>query len=85
MPIPAQDCQSPSGFQSASQSPPQAKGNRTDCHSKLLGSILPQHSPSPLPSLPTAAGTPEQKKIMIIICCVILGIVIASTFGGIFG
>lgn len=28
---------------------------------------------------------PEQKKIMIIICCVVLGIVIASTFGGIFG
>lgn len=49
------------------------------------GSILPQHSPCPLPSLPAAAGTPEQKKIMIIICCVILGIVIASTFGGIFG
>ncbi|NXS98607.1 STX1A protein, partial [Jacana jacana] len=27
----------------------------------------------------------RRKKIMIIICCVILGIVIASTFGGIFG
>ncbi|KAL7987096.1 hypothetical protein Chor_006015, partial [Crotalus horridus] len=27
----------------------------------------------------------SQKKIMIIICCVILGIVIASTIGGIFG
>lgn len=26
-----------------------------------------------------------QKKIMIIICCVVLGIVIASIFGGIFG
>lgn len=45
----------------------------------------PQHSRPPLPSLPFGAGTPEQKKIMIIICCVILGIVIASTFGGIFG
>lgn len=33
---------------------------------------------------PTPLG-PLQKKIMIIICCVILGIVIASTFGGIFG
>lgn len=28
---------------------------------------------------------PTQKKIMIIICCVVLGIVIASTIGGIFG
>uniref|UniRef100_A0A8C9M9H0 Syntaxin-1A n=1 Tax=Panthera tigris altaica TaxID=74533 RepID=A0A8C9M9H0_PANTA len=27
----------------------------------------------------------RRKKIMIIICCVVLGIVIASTFGGIFG
>ncbi|KAF1567761.1 Syntaxin-1A, partial [Eudyptes moseleyi] len=27
----------------------------------------------------------RRKKIMIIICCVILGIIIASTFGGIFG
>ncbi|NWT14262.1 STX1A protein, partial [Vireo altiloquus] len=27
----------------------------------------------------------RRKKIMIIICCVILGVVIASTFGGIFG
>ncbi|OXB56090.1 hypothetical protein ASZ78_007944 [Callipepla squamata] len=44
-----------------------------------------QHSQSPLLSLPIGAGIPEQKKIMIIICCVILGIVIASTFGGIFG
>ncbi|XP_041439499.1 syntaxin-1A-like [Xenopus laevis] len=26
----------------------------------------------------------RRKKIMIIICCVVLGIVIASTFGGIF-
>lgn len=50
-----------------------------------LGASLPQHSQSPLPSFPAGAGTPEQKKIMIIICCVILGIVIASTFGGIFG
>lgn len=27
----------------------------------------------------------RRKKIMIVICCVVLGIVIASTFGGIFG
>lgn len=80
-----QGCWSPSGSQGAAQSPPWAKRNRADCSPPALGASLPQHSQSPLPSLPAGAGTPEQKKIMIIICCVILGIVIASTFGGIFG
>lgn len=37
------------------------------------------------PALTRPPLGPVQKKIMIIICCVILGIVIASTFGGIFG
>lgn len=80
MSLPAQDCQSPSGSQDAAQSPPQAEGNRTDCPKLLAPSCPNTHRPlSPLSLIP------EQKKIMIIICCVILGIVIASTFGGIFG
>lgn len=80
-----QGCQSPFGSQGAAQSPPWANRNRADHGPQLSGPACPQHSWSPLPSLPAGAGTPEQKKIMIIICCVILGIVIASTFGGIFG
>ncbi|RMC10873.1 hypothetical protein DUI87_12585 [Hirundo rustica rustica] len=63
----------------------QSKARRDRLLFQTPGSILPQHSPSSLPSLLAATGTREQKKIMIIICCVILGIVIASTFGGIFG
>lgn len=44
-------------------------------------------SPRPSQALSEAVlpASLVQKKIMIIICCVVLGIVIASTFGGIFG
>lgn len=48
--LPAQHCQSPSGCQGAAQSTPGAKGNRTNCHSKLLGPSCPKthHPLSPL-------------------------------------
>ncbi|NIG59275.1 syntaxin-1A [Pontoporia blainvillei] len=49
--------------------------------------LCPEAQPPSWPHFRAEASPrlPVQKKIMIIICCVVLGIVIASTFGGIFG
>lgn len=85
MPIPAAGLPEPLRFPRCCSEPTMGKQGLDRSQPPVLRAGLPQHSRSPLPSLPAGAGTPEQKKIMIIICCVILGIVIASTFGGIFG
>lgn len=81
MPIPAPGLPEPLWLLQCCSEPTTGKQEQ----GRLQPPALPPTLTVPLPSLPAGAGTPEQKKIMIIICCVILGIVIASTFGGIFG
>lgn len=47
-------------------------------------SPFPVPVPSPAVSLPHIPCLPEQKKIMIMLCCIILAIILASSIGSIF-
>jgi len=85
VPVPAPGLPEPLRLPPCCSEPATGERHRAARSPQRSGPSCPRHSQSPLPSLPAGPGTPEQKKIMIIICCVILGIVIASTFGGIFG